>query len=45
MLIYLLPKKNRLIVFDGVLQHRATSFRNYPRITVALKYIKEEQKK
>ena len=41
----ILPKKNRLIVFDGVLQHRATPFRNYPRITVALKYIKEEQKK
>ena len=37
----ILPKKDRLIVFDGVLQHRATPFRNYPRITVALKYWKE----
>ena len=36
----ILPKKDRLIVFDGVLQHRATPFRNYPRITVALKYWK-----
>jgi len=35
-----LPKKDRLIVFDGQLKHRATSYRTQPRITVALKYKK-----
>ena len=34
-------KPARLVVFDGKIVHRATSFRNYPRITVALKFIAE----
>jgi len=34
-------KPARLVVFDGKIVHRATSFRNYPRITVVLKFITE----
>jgi len=34
------PKPGRLIVFDGDIYHRATSYRNNPRITIALKFIK-----
>ena len=34
-------KPARLVVFDGKIVHRATSFRNHPRITVALKFIPE----
>lgn len=33
-----MPKPGRLAVFDGMAQHRATSFRTKPRITVALKF-------
>ena len=33
-------KPKRLVVFDGAIKHRATSFRSYPRITVALKFLK-----
>ena len=33
-------KPSRLVVFDGRILHRATSFRTKPRITVALKYFK-----
>jgi hypothetical protein len=32
-------KPSRLVIFDGNILHRATSFRNNPRITVALKFI------
>jgi hypothetical protein len=32
-------KPARLVVFDGKLLHRATSFRSNPRITVAIKFI------
>ena len=32
------PKSGRAVVFDGSILHRATSFRNFPRLTVALKY-------
>jgi hypothetical protein len=28
----------RLVMFDGKIRHRATSYRNQPRITIALKY-------
>ena len=31
-------KPGRLVVFDGRILHRATPFRSYPRLTVALKY-------
>lgn len=34
-------KPGRLVVFDGKIVHRATTFRNNPRITVALKFIPE----
>jgi len=34
------PKAGRAILFDGSILHRATSFRNKPRITIALKYFK-----
>ena len=29
---------SRLVMFDGKIRHRATSYRNKPRITIALKY-------
>ena len=31
-------KPKRMVIFDGNILHRATSFRNYCRITVALKF-------
>jgi len=34
----LLPKPCRLVLFDGKIPHRATSFRTIPRITVAIKF-------
>ena len=36
------PVPNRLVVFDGMIQHRATSFRNKHRFTIAIKYGYEE---
>ena len=33
-----LPKPCRMVMFDGNLMHRATSYRSNPRITVALKF-------
>ena len=36
------PIPNRLVVFDGMIQHRATSFRNKHRFSVAIKYGYEE---
>jgi len=33
-------KPGRLVIFDGKIPHRATSFRSNPRITVALKFYK-----
>ena len=32
------PVPNRLVMFDGMIQHRATSFRNRHRFTIAVKY-------
>jgi hypothetical protein len=32
-------KPARLVIFDGKILHKATSFRSKPRITVALKYL------
>jgi len=32
-------KPGRLVVFDGEIQHRATSFRHYPRLTLAYKFL------
>jgi hypothetical protein len=32
-------KPSRLVIFDGNILHRATSFKSNPRITVALKFI------
>ena len=37
-LLGVLPKPGRLVVFDGNIQHRATSYRTKPRITVAIKF-------
>ena len=34
----ILPVPGSAVSFDGNILHRATSFRSYPRITVALKY-------
>lgn len=34
----ILPIPNRMVIFDGSIQHRATSFRNYHRFTIAVKY-------
>src|SRR5690606_28992232 len=31
----------RLVIFDGELWHRATSYRSHPRLTVALKFLKD----
>jgi hypothetical protein len=36
----ILPKPARMIVFDGTILHRATSFRTKPRITVSVRYKK-----
>ena len=33
-----LPRPNRMVLFDGMIQHRATSFRTQHRYTIALKY-------
>jgi hypothetical protein len=35
-----LPISGRVVVFDGRIKHRATSFRSLPRITLAIKYKK-----
>ena len=34
------PKPGRLVVFDGNVQHRASTFRSMPRLSVAFKYTK-----
>jgi len=34
----IVPKPGRLCVFDGLIEHRATSFRTIPRITIAFKF-------
>lgn len=34
----ILPVPGSVVSFDGTILHRATSFRSFPRITVALKY-------
>ena len=36
------PRPGRLVIFDGMMWHRATSYRSHPRLTVALKFIKNE---
>ena len=33
-------KPGRLVIFDGSLKHRATSFRSHPRLTLAIKFHK-----
>ena len=33
-------KPGRLVMFDGSLKHRATSFRSHPRLTLAIKFHK-----
>ena len=37
----IVPIPNRMVMFDANLQHRATTFRNRHRFTVAIKYEKE----
>ena len=37
-LISVLPIRNSLVTFDANTPHRATSFKSFPRFTVALKY-------
>ena len=37
-LISVLPIQNTLVTFEAQLMHRATSFKNFPRFTLALKY-------
>jgi hypothetical protein len=34
----ILPLPNRLVMFDGMIPHRAMSFRNNHRFTIAIKY-------
>ena len=34
----IVPEPNRLVMFDAAISHRATSFRNNHRFTVAIKY-------
>lgn len=34
----ILPKPGRLVIFDGTIQHRATTFRSVERVTVAIRY-------
>ena len=43
-LVSVLPIRNSLVTFDAKAIHRATSFRSYPRFTVALKYKKDNEK-
>lgn len=33
------PEPNRMVIFDGRIKHRATSFRNRHRFTIAAKYV------
>ncbi len=33
-------KPGRLVIFDGSLKHRATSFKSHPRLTLAIKFYK-----
>jgi hypothetical protein len=35
------PIPSRLLIFDGNVMHKATSYRSKPRLTVAFKYHKE----
>jgi len=34
----ILPKPKRLVIFDGMILHKATCFRSYPRYTIAIKF-------
>lgn len=34
------PKMGRLVIFDGSIIHRATSFRTHPRLTIAITFYK-----
>jgi hypothetical protein len=36
----ILPKPGRLVIFDGSIIHRATSFRTQPRLTIAITFYK-----
>jgi Rps23 Pro-64 3,4-dihydroxylase Tpa1-like proline 4-hydroxylase len=36
------PIPNRMVLFDGSILHKATSFKNYHRFSIALKYCKNE---
>lgn len=38
-IVGILPKPNRLIMFDAEIWHKATSFRDKQRYTIAIKYI------
>jgi len=38
MIYGILPKPNRLVIFDANLKHRATSFRTKHRFTIAIKF-------
>ena len=38
----ILPTPGSMVCFDGTILHRATSFRNFPRITVAFKYNRKQ---
>ena len=40
----IVPKSNRMIMFDSRLKHRATSFRNRHRFTIAIKFTIPELK-
>jgi hypothetical protein len=38
----IIPKPNRMVMFDGSIIHRATSFRDRHRFTVAIKYVENK---
>lgn len=40
-IVGIFPKCCRLVIFDGTIFHRATTFRTKPRFTIAIKYRKE----
>ena len=42
-MVGVLPFPNRMVYFDSILMHKATSFRNRWRFTVALKYQPKEK--
>jgi hypothetical protein len=37
-IVGIFPKPGRVVLFDGMIMHRATSYKSHPRLTLAIKY-------